>query len=104
MRRFADIPGSEAYAKRHALEYARAVGCVVVDTATHRRNARAGIPDAFITHPRHGNRWAAVDFKSPTGKPTAEQRALVDAGLLDIVSDVAGMVLFVRQRFPGVTK
>ena len=104
MGRYSRVPGTEAFTKRAALTYARGVGCIVVDTATNRRTARAGIPDAFITHRSAAGRWLAVDFKSPSGRASPEQQALVDAGALDIVDSVGAIVAAIKNHFPGITK
>jgi len=104
MARHADNPGTESYIKRHAIIYARTVGFTVIDTASHRRGARAGIPDAFIGHRRSPGRWVAVEFKRPGGRLTAEQQALFDDRMLSIVDTTSGMVDVLKYHFPEITK
>jgi hypothetical protein len=104
MPRYADITGTEAYTKRHAILYARAQGYTVVDTASHKAMPRAGIPDAFIGHRREPGRWIAVDFKSRNGRLSAEQQVLFDDGMLCIVDSVDAMVAVMQKQFPHITK
>lgn len=69
----------------------RADGYIVLRVGQYRAKGSGtdiGTPDLFISHPRTGNRHWALEAKLPGEKPSAEQQALIDAGVSCIVQSV----------------
>jgi len=102
MPKYWTIHGTEANVKRSAVLYARGLGFTVIDTASHLRGPRAGIPDAFIGHRRVPMFWIAVEFKSPRGKLSREQAELHADGMLCVVNSVESMVTVLNTHFPSI--
>lgn len=71
----------ESLIQKRLIDNLKASGWLVVKIWGNQFNA--GLPDLFMTHPEHGQRW--VEVKKPTGRLTKAQRSrfpkLVAAGL-----------------------
>jgi len=77
---------TEREIQRRIIDALRKSGCLVCVTSNRRHTANTpGTPDLFVWH---GGRWTALEVKSPDGRLTAKQSALVESGAVHVVRSV----------------
>jgi Holliday junction resolvase len=77
---------TERETQRQIVNALRKAGCLVCVTSNRQPTANTpGTPDLFVW--RDG-KWTALEVKSPDGKLTAKQLALVEFGAVTVVRSV----------------
>jgi len=77
---------TERETQRQIVDALRRAGCLVCVTSNRERTANTpGTPDLFVWR---AGRWTALEVKSPSGKLTAKQSALVESGAVHVVRSV----------------
>ena len=77
---------TEREIQRRIVDALRKAGCLVCVTSNRERTANTpGTPDLFVW--RDG-KWTALEVKSPDGRLTAKQSALVESGAVHVVRSV----------------
>jgi len=77
---------TEREIQRRIIDALRKAGCLVCVTSNRRHTANTpGTPDLFVW--RDG-KWTALEVKSPDGRLTAKQSALVESGAVHVVRSV----------------
>lgn len=96
------MSATEREIQRAAVAALRKLNYMVIVTSTYRsvRNTR-GTPDLFVFrrgygYPHDPGRWVGIEVKSGTGPLTAEQQALVDAGMVTVCRSVEDAIDAVR--------
>lgn len=77
---------TEREIQRRIVDALRKAGCLVCVTSNRQTTANTpGTPDLFVW--RNG-RWTALEVKSPDGRLTEKQLALVESGAVAVVRSV----------------
>jgi len=77
---------TEREIQRRIIDALRKAGCLVCVTSNRRHTANTpGTPDLFVWHK---GRWTALEVKSPDGRLTVKQSALVESGAVHVVRSV----------------
>ena len=77
---------TEREIQRRIVGALRKAGCLVCVTSNRRHTANTpGTPDLFVWHE---GKWTALEVKSPDGRLTAKQSALVESGAVHVVRSV----------------
>ena len=77
---------TERETQRRIVDALREAGCLVCVTSNRRHTANTpGTPDLFVW--RDGV-WTALEVKSPDGRLTVKQSALVESGAVTVVRSV----------------
>ena len=77
---------TEREIQRRIIDALRKAGCLVCVTSNRRHTANTpGTPDLFVWR---AGRWTALEVKSPDGRLTARQSALVESGAVTVVRSV----------------
>jgi|YNPMSStandDraft_1061717.scaffolds.fasta_scaffold181466_2 hypothetical protein len=77
---------TEREIQRRIIDALRKAGCLVCVTSNRRHTANTpGTPDLFVWY---AGKWTALEVKSPDGKLTAKQSALVESGAVYVVRSV----------------
>jgi len=77
---------TEREIQRRIIDALRGAGCLVCVTSNRRHTANTpGTPDLFVWY---AGKWTALEVKSPDGRLTARQSALVESGAVTVVRSV----------------
>jgi len=77
---------TEREIQRRIIDALRKAGCLVCVTSNRRHTANTpGTPDLFVWHE---GKWTALEVKSPDGRLTVKQSALVESGAVHVVRSV----------------